>query len=305
MPDQDDSYDLAPEDPELRRPPPEPPAREIKFDRLCPACGYNLRGLPSKKHRCPECGASIQEGIADDVLAYADPAWVRKLAWGALFTLISFAVPVTLLMVSMVQIIRPAWSIDPNAMAIVGVVVYFAFFVLPSFAGAWLLSTPEPHKVVRTVGDRLASGLRLAACIALGAELTSTALAMLPVADAIEVLVTVVDIAASLGLLAKTLLLGSLLSNLAKRIPDDTLANRTWNLTGLLALNLLVLATVVVLARTWGLSFLCCGVLPAGALFIFGVIASFLLFQYTRDFFACARDAEKTAERRAARGSDQ
>src|SRR4051812_20118884 len=37
--------------------PPPPPAEPLSNPvALCPACGYDLRGLPAETERCPECG---------------------------------------------------------------------------------------------------------------------------------------------------------------------------------------------------------------------------------------------------------
>lgn len=78
--------------------PAEPPTEEpIDVDIPCPACGYNLRGLPGDLIRCPECGArSLRRSVWQAMLRrhgqmhFADPpilaflcAWVT-LAFGAI-----------------------------------------------------------------------------------------------------------------------------------------------------------------------------------------------------------------------------
>ena len=42
---------------------------EVDYDRPCPVCGYNLRGLPMRS-RCPECGAIGGWNLYDDAVAW-------------------------------------------------------------------------------------------------------------------------------------------------------------------------------------------------------------------------------------------
>jgi hypothetical protein len=44
---------------------------EVDYDRFCPACGYNLRGMPMKS-RCPECGALGGWKLDDEPLSWDD-----------------------------------------------------------------------------------------------------------------------------------------------------------------------------------------------------------------------------------------
>ena len=53
----------------------------IDTDLECMTCGYNLRTrLPDST--CPECGDTVLQSMRY-LLRFADPAWLRRLAWGA------------------------------------------------------------------------------------------------------------------------------------------------------------------------------------------------------------------------------
>jgi hypothetical protein len=54
---------------------------EVRTDLACQRCGYNLRGL-NASGQCPECGAAVSLALRDDLLCYADPAYVKGLARG-------------------------------------------------------------------------------------------------------------------------------------------------------------------------------------------------------------------------------
>lgn len=53
----------------------------VENDLACASCGYNLRGL-TLGMRCPECGAEVSRSARGDLLRFADPDWVGKLASG-------------------------------------------------------------------------------------------------------------------------------------------------------------------------------------------------------------------------------
>jgi hypothetical protein len=46
----------------------------------CVACGHDLR-WQRREGNCPECGATIQRSLFEDRLIFADPKWLRKVAW--------------------------------------------------------------------------------------------------------------------------------------------------------------------------------------------------------------------------------
>jgi len=55
----------------------------IDDDLPCIACGYNLR-TREPDSTCPECGGTVLQSTARHLLHFADPAWLRRLIWGAM-----------------------------------------------------------------------------------------------------------------------------------------------------------------------------------------------------------------------------
>src|SRR5678815_5717060 len=49
----------------------------------CLRCGYSLRNNIDARN-CPECGLAVRVSLRnDDTLEWSNPAWVRRMAWGA------------------------------------------------------------------------------------------------------------------------------------------------------------------------------------------------------------------------------
>lgn len=61
--------------------PPPDASGAIAADIPCRQCGYNLRGL-TEAHRCPECGAAVGLSTRGDLLRFAEPGWVERIARG-------------------------------------------------------------------------------------------------------------------------------------------------------------------------------------------------------------------------------
>jgi hypothetical protein len=57
------------------------PAGRIAQDVPCIHCGYNLRSLLADQ-ACPECNQAVGESLRGDLLQFANPAWLRRLAGG-------------------------------------------------------------------------------------------------------------------------------------------------------------------------------------------------------------------------------
>ena len=56
-------------------------AGNVTGDTPCGRCGYNLRGL-ARTGVCPECATPVQLSVHRDLLCFAEPRYVRKLARG-------------------------------------------------------------------------------------------------------------------------------------------------------------------------------------------------------------------------------
>ena len=70
----------------------------LQADVPCASCDYNLRGLPSGRNACPECGAPTSESLARDRLMFADPIWIGRSYLGLKFVVAgTLIVPIGLL----------------------------------------------------------------------------------------------------------------------------------------------------------------------------------------------------------------
>lgn len=188
----------------------------ICTDVACRRCGYNLRGL-QPLGRCPECATPVGLSVQGDLLRFADPDWLEKLARGISFILWGLAVSVLCQAGAVVL----ASLVHPG----VGKIIAFAGTLL-AFYGAWLLTEPDPgglgeeqyvtaRKVVR-VG--LLVGLVCAlASIPLGSGRLSA-----PATIALGSAAALGGLAGVAGEFAKLVYLGQL----AQRIPDQRLARR-------------------------------------------------------------------------------
>lgn len=102
-----------------------PTPAPLIHDILCIGCGYNLRGL-EPSGRCPECGLAIADSNRGDRLAFADPAWLNKLRFGASLKL---------------------WNI--------------LIFILIGLAGGLAVGFMGAHDIVLTLAGAVASALGL------------------------------------------------------------------------------------------------------------------------------------------------
>ncbi|MBW7907020.1 MAG: hypothetical protein LC135_02095 [Phycisphaerae bacterium] len=139
---------LAPDDAELR----------------CPACGYDLRGLP-RAGRCPECGGPVVAALAATPLVFSDRVWLRRMFWGSLLVHAS-PVPVILTPLAVLLPWR-YWTFG----AFAGLLT-LAFVLL--LGGLWLATSRNPALIER---ESVWSGRRVTRVALLAALLGVAALA--------------------------------------------------------------------------------------------------------------------------------
>lgn len=103
----------------------------IAADIPCRQCGYNLRGL-TEAHRCPECGAAVGLSTRGDLLRFAEPGWVERIARGG-----------QMVMGGLTGIVLGMFVLVCAGM-FTGVVAVTSsnpwLFVIPLIAGAWMLA---------------------------------------------------------------------------------------------------------------------------------------------------------------------
>ena len=107
---------------------------EIAVDHLCKRCAYNLRGL-REDGRCPECGTPIGLLTRGDLLCFASPDWVDKLALGLAIIcwMLLLSVVIGILGAVVSAFLPPVFG--------QGISLLAALF---SYYGVWLLTEPDP-----------------------------------------------------------------------------------------------------------------------------------------------------------------
>lgn len=137
--------------------PPAAPAPDL-FDQdgviiantACRRCGYNLRGL-REDGRCPECGTPIGLSTRGDLLRFADPDWVDKLARGVRYMLWG-------LLVVVVAGGLGGCVLKSGGLPTACVGAFTILAGLLNVYGAWLLTSPDPSRVGE---DRLVTARKI------------------------------------------------------------------------------------------------------------------------------------------------
>jgi hypothetical protein len=187
----------------------------LAADVTCRRCGYNLRGL-GRDQACPECGTGIAWSIRGDLLRFADPPWLRRVARGVLLLEVTLG--------ALFGVTMLTWSGSAGAWAAVPAPIVFLggpAATAIGLVGAWLATTPERG----LFGEPLAGIRRLARglCLVLlpagpGTGVIGWFFGRMP--RMWVVLVGVVVLACVVAVFAY-------LRGLARRIPDAGLERRT------------------------------------------------------------------------------
>ena len=123
---------------------------DISADLPCQRCQYNLRGL-SPDGRCPECFTPVSRSVHRDLLRYAEPEYVKKLARGSRWILRGVTVGLICLIGSFVLgLVASLSGVGGFAedLLIVLVLIAAIVFVLAFIAvvwGIWCLTVPQPN----------------------------------------------------------------------------------------------------------------------------------------------------------------
>jgi hypothetical protein len=126
--------------------PPEIPDGPIGFDLPCRRCSYNLRGLLAVG-LCPECGTPVGRSLQGDLLRFADPNWVERLARGGRLVMIGLTLVVlgmfifSALIGALAAMAGPAAA--PMGWILIGSLLSLAPWLVLLF-GVWLITTPDP-----------------------------------------------------------------------------------------------------------------------------------------------------------------
>ncbi|MFW6153970.1 MAG: hypothetical protein ACOC95_02020 [Planctomycetota bacterium] len=194
----------------------------------CRACGYDLRGLMSDA-RCPECGTPVAAAL-EEGLAFAPPAYVRRLAWGAALSTTGVMFPTVV--IGLIGASAARLALWPIVMSLIW------------FSGLWLLTTPDP--ALAPAGERrTARGLLRATCLPLFALLLVWGFVGSPVVRAALLAAAGVETALSAAVLVQVVLEFRYLRILAMRCGNVLLAWRTRTVMWGVTLSLAVRAGVM------------------------------------------------------------
>lgn len=124
----------------------------IKHALLCASCSYNLQSLPADA-LCPECARPISETLRGDLLALADPIWVKNLYRGTRLMTTAILVPLIAIIGALVALLIIEQTMQPMAARKADqVVITISLFtiILALLAALWgglLATTPEPFRL--------------------------------------------------------------------------------------------------------------------------------------------------------------
>ena len=133
---------------------PEAPAPQAAT--RCRACGYDLRGFDASA-KCPECGTPVTRTLAGDLLAAADPGWLRVLTLGLWLDVAGASLTFVLSFPS-IEYVLYGPIVEGENFSVRAWIVYLVAVGL-TWAGTWNLTSPEPGVWSRS-GEPLRLGLR-------------------------------------------------------------------------------------------------------------------------------------------------
>lgn len=198
-------------------------------DTPCRRCGYNLRGL-SRDSRCPECHSPIALSIHRDLLRFADPQWLNRLTRGCWWIL--WGIP-ALIVSGGAGLALSAFGFNLPALFI----VFLGSLV--GVYGAWLLTAPDPGKLVAERWWSSRRIVRVGIIVGLSEaplDMIAEGIALSPLLDScvfgMSMLAMGVAIVAEVAKLVY-------LARLAMRIPDPVQAQRARVLAWLVGLGFL------------------------------------------------------------------
>jgi len=271
---------------------------EIVVDHECKKCGYNLRGL-REDGRCPECGTPIGLSTTGDLLRFADPDWVEKVARGLKIILWMILVG---LIAGILSVIAGA-TVGEEA----GTILMFVVQLI-TFYGVWLMTEPDPSGIGEDPNITARKVIRITLVVGLLNSPLQFALGALDLPGAGVILVGLIMLLVGLVGLVGEFAKFIYYERLARRIPEASLAGRArflkWAFTITLAVMVVVGGIAAIVGATTptgaggagpGLALFGCLALPAAlAMLVFSVMTLFLLLRLRKAIAEQARIARAT-----------
>jgi len=264
------------------------PTGHIDQDINCIRCGYNLRGL-SVEGICPECGTAVGRSFQGDLLRFAPPEWIEKLAsgmnWILVGIVISIAFGVLASVVGSLTGMSGGFTVIAHAFGIFGVIGY------------WMVATPDPARLENESAISIRSLVRFTAVFNYGVGFAEAGAGTL--GPEIEYpLMIAASLLGLVGYFAQFIYA----RRLALRIPNLRLAAQTrivmWGLVVTTGLTLILglLAVLVATPRGPGAfgpaALLACP--SAIGILVFAIWSLVLLIWFRREFSDAAAMARRT-----------
>lgn len=202
----------------------------------CVGCRYDLRGL-EPTGTCPECGKDIERSARGELLRFAHPKWVRRLAIGADCIIIG----------TIFSLLTIGWGFHTPLYERLW---YLGWWLVPGIValfGYYLITRPDPEGI----GHGPSAGLRHAVLIvALLKFVLNGWQATFASQHHDEPMPVLREAVSNVVSLAFILVVGHFAMQLAQRLAPDTLLKRTrlvmWGLFGGLV-GVVVMGSVIVL----------------------------------------------------------
>ncbi|MCG3125283.1 MAG: hypothetical protein CHACPFDD_00100 [Phycisphaerae bacterium] len=110
----------------------------INQDITCKKCGYNLRGL-RENGLCPECATPVGRSVTGDLLRFADPAWVGRVAFGLNLIVLGIVITILLGCTGGVLAAMSGSALLSQIAGYVGIVI--------NAVGIWCMTSPDPSGI--------------------------------------------------------------------------------------------------------------------------------------------------------------
>ena len=231
-----------------------PAAEQVKEDRNCVGCSYNLRGLQSDG-LCPECGYSIQRSLMGPLLRYSSAEYLKTLQQGVLLLIISAFASVVIGMVTFAIEAAIAGIAINQGVPLAGLTGARAFVLfaveavgaIVAIVGWYMLSVEDPSFVGTENGSKARRAVRILTMVRLAAVLGGLLFLGIDHLFQLSMEMSVAGgiVTGALPVLAwgAVMIVGMLyIEWLARRIPDDAMATRARRYAWLLPVIYIFLA---------------------------------------------------------------
>lgn len=264
-------------------PPPAPPWPDVVPDGpTCRRCGYALRGLPMHG-QCPECALPVVHSLRGNLLEYSDPAYVGRLATGAMLVEVAIVVLCVVPIVGLLVLVIDQSGTAPvrtlaKVVRPVGAAVSIAAAVA-ALVGMFVLTSRDPGLIGADESDQSRLVTRWATVVCAVGWACASVISTLPTLAAVApakfaVLLWLGGTGASISLWVQVIASLLYLQDLAARIPHKVLGAE------IAGTRTLAVAALACLLATFGLVLLSLGCLGVAIGLISVILLLVLVVRY-------------------------